>query len=62
MKVSRRVIALVILVALGVSGWAAYHRYWYYLPGLIGAIRDPVGPNIAVHWQSDMNAPAQAAF
>src|SRR5438046_3008184 len=60
MKISR-IVALLVLVAIGLSGWAVYHRYWYYLPGLIGAIRDPVGPNVAVRWQTEPNAPAPAA-
>src|SRR5258708_37140587 len=56
-----RTIAALVVVAIGLSGWAVYHRYWYYLPGLIGAIRDPVGPNVAVRWQTEPNAPAPAA-
>jgi arylsulfatase A-like enzyme len=51
-----RTLAALVLVAIGLSGWAVYHHYWYYLPGLIAAIRDPVGPNVAVHWQTDSNA------
>ena len=44
------------------AGWGVYHRYWYYLPGLIASIRDPVGPNVAVHWQTDSTAaPAPSA-
>jgi arylsulfatase A-like enzyme len=57
----RYVVALAV-VAVGLAGWATYHRYWYYLPGLIASIRDPIGPNIAVHWQTDPNAvPAPGA-
>jgi arylsulfatase A-like enzyme len=56
-----RTIAALVVVAIGLAGWGVYHRYWYYLPGLIAAIRDPVGPNVAVHWQSDPNATAAPA-
>ena len=51
-----RYLAALVLVAVGFAGWAVYHRYWYYLPGLIASIRDPIGPNIAVHWQTDPSA------
>ncbi len=53
-----RALAALLVVAVGLAGWALYHRYWYYLPGLIGSIRDPIGPNIPVHWQSDPKAMA----
>jgi len=43
--------AMLAVAILGVTGFAAYQRYWYYLPGLIASIRDPVGPNHAVTWQ-----------
>jgi arylsulfatase A-like enzyme len=57
-----RTIAALALVAIGFTGWGVYHRYWYYLPGLIAAVRDPVGPNVPVHWQSDPSAaPAPSA-
>jgi arylsulfatase A-like enzyme len=45
----RTVVALVALV-IGVLGWAAFQRYWYYLPGIIAQIRDPIGPNREVVW------------
>ncbi len=51
-----RYLAALVVVAVGLSGWAVYHRYWYYLPGLIASVRDPIGPNIPVHWQTDPNA------
>jgi arylsulfatase A-like enzyme len=44
-------IALVVAVILGVAGWAAFQRYWYYLPGIMATIRDPVGPNREVIWE-----------
>jgi arylsulfatase A-like enzyme len=44
-------IALVAAVVLGISGWAIFERYWYYLPGIMASIRDPVGPNRGVTWQ-----------
>lgn len=57
-----RTIAALVVVAVGLTGWGVYHRYWYYLPGIIGAIRDPVGPNVAVRWQTDpRTTPASSA-
>jgi len=44
-------IALIAAVLLGIGGWGVFHRYWYYLPGIIATLRDPVGPNHAVTWQ-----------
>jgi arylsulfatase A-like enzyme len=44
-------IALVVAVILGVAGWAAFERYWYYLPGIMATIRDPVGPNREITWE-----------
>jgi hypothetical protein len=37
-----------VLLAAGLAGWGAFERYWYYLPGLVAAITDPVGPSQAV--------------
>jgi arylsulfatase A-like enzyme len=60
MKLGKRSVALLIVVAVvGVLGWAAFHRYWYYLPGIIAQIRDPIGPNREVVWA---NGPAAADF
>ncbi|MBI3677504.1 MAG: sulfatase-like hydrolase/transferase [Proteobacteria bacterium] len=40
-------VAVVVIVA-GVLAW---NRYWYYLPGLMEDIRNPVQANHAVAWQ-----------
>lgn len=44
-------IALVAVAILGATGWAVFERYWYYLPGLMATLRDPVGPNHEVTWE-----------
>jgi arylsulfatase A-like enzyme len=44
-------IVLVAVVVLGAGGWGVFHRYWYYLPGIMASIRDPVGPNHEVTWE-----------
>jgi len=40
-------IGLAVVVAIGA---AAFQRYWYYIPGIIGRIRDPIGPTREVVW------------
>jgi len=40
-----------LAVVVGV-GWALWNRYWFYLPGIIGGIKDPVGPTMDVQWTS----------
>ena len=49
---------LVVIAALGIGGYVAFERYWYYLPGLIARIRDPIQPNREVVWDP---GPAAAA-
>lgn len=47
----KRSVGIVLgLVLVGTLGWALFQRYWYYLPGIIGRIRDPIGPARAVVW------------
>ncbi len=51
MAIKKRWIALgLAVVALG-AGTVAFERYWYYIPGIIGRIKDPVLPNQPVAWQ-----------
>jgi len=50
-RVSLPRVALITIVVLGIAGWGVFHRYWYYLPGILATLRDPVGPNHAVTWQ-----------
>ncbi|MEZ4449685.1 MAG: sulfatase-like hydrolase/transferase [Nannocystaceae bacterium] len=52
----RRVVA-VILLALIAALALAWSRYWYYLPGILAALRDPVEANHPVEWQQ---GPAEA--
>jgi arylsulfatase A-like enzyme len=50
-KLGKRSLGLLItLLVVGVAGWAAFQRYWYYLPGIIAQIRDPIGPPREVVW------------
>src|SRR5690242_544832 len=50
--------ALIAIAVLGVAGFGLYERYWYYLPGLIATILDPVGPHHEVTW--DKGPPKKA--
>ena len=51
MRLSRRRVRLLIGLAVVVAiGAAAFQRYWYYIPGIIGRIRDPIGPTREVVW------------
>ncbi|MGB6087364.1 sulfatase-like hydrolase/transferase, partial [Parvibaculum sp.] len=58
MKIGKRgailIGALVIVVAVGAT---LFNRYWYYLPGIIEGIRNPVQPNREVVWDE---GPAKA--
>ena len=60
MKPSRGFLAVIFLALIGTAGWLAFQRYWYYIPGLIAAIRDPIGPTQTVNWQQGPAAPAAA--
>ncbi len=55
----RRWIWLAAAAAVAVAGTAAWQRYWYHLPGIVAAIRDPVQPNQPVLWEK---GPATAAL
>src|SRR5271163_2809143 len=48
------------LVVLATAGWQIYRHYWYYIPGLIAAIRDPIGPNHPVSWDQGPATPARS--
>ncbi len=58
MKIPRGLRAILVLAVLGVAGWQVFERYWYYLPGIMAALRDPVGPNRPVTWQPGPPSPA----
>ena len=51
MKRSRLVAGGVLLAVAGLGAWGAFERYWYYLPGIVATITDPVGPSQAVAWR-----------
>jgi arylsulfatase A-like enzyme len=55
---NRWLVALVAAAVLGIGGWELFQRYWYYLPGIIASLRDPVGDNQQVAWQAGPQAPA----
>ena len=49
---------LIGLVALAVVGGWLFSRYWYYLPGIVSDIVNPVGDNRPVTWQMGPAEPA----
>jgi len=59
MRSPRVWVLLALLVAVVATGWLAFQRYWYYLPGLIAGIRNPIEANHPVVWQE---GPAVAAI
>jgi arylsulfatase A-like enzyme len=61
MRVRRWLVALVAVAILGLAGWQTFERYWYYLPGIMASLRDPVGPNQQVAWQAGPQAPSSGA-
>lgn len=46
----KRWILLGAVAALGAAGYAAWQRYWYYTPGLIARVTNPVQPTQPVAW------------
>lgn len=57
----KRWILLGTAIALGVVGTALWQRYWYYTPGIISAIRNPVQPNQPVTWARGPEQPVMPA-
>jgi arylsulfatase A-like enzyme len=49
-------IALALITTLAVTGWFLWQQYWYYLPGIMQALRDPVGEHRVVDWNAAANA------
>lgn len=47
------------VAGLGLAGYAGWQRYWYYTPGLVAAITDPVQPSQPVHWAAGPAQPAR---
>ena len=58
MKLSRTRIALLAAAAVLLGGWGLFHRYWYYIPGLLMTWRDPIGTNRPVVWEQGPARPA----
>ena len=55
-------VAGALIVGIGVAGYAAFDRWFIYLPGLIQDLRDPIGPPRSVAWQQGpAEAPAAGA-
>lgn len=52
---------LVALLAIGLLGWAAFQRYWYYIPGIIGRIRDPIAATHEITWEKGPDTAAVPA-
>ena len=52
MKIGKRGLAVMAcaVVAAGI-GALLFSRYWYYLPGIVQAITDPVQPNREIVWE-----------
>ncbi|MBI1211816.1 MAG: sulfatase-like hydrolase/transferase [Alphaproteobacteria bacterium] len=54
--------AAVVVAALAVTGFVLFQNYWYYLPGIMASIRDPIQPNQPVVWdKGPAAAPTPAA-
>jgi arylsulfatase A-like enzyme len=52
---------LAVLVVIGVVGVVLFQRYWYYIPGIVQELRDPVQPNREVTWEEGPAEPAAPA-
>ncbi len=51
-------VAIVAVIVVAAVGWALFQRYWYYIPGIMLSIRNPIEANHPVTWES---GPAVAA-
>ena len=60
MRLTRGLKVLLTLIVLGTGAWLGFQRYWYYLPGIIGVLRDPIGPARAVDWRPGPATPPVA--
>lgn len=49
-----------VVVVLGIAGFIAFQNYWYYIPGILQSLRDPIQPNREVVWEKGPDAPAAA--
>ena len=48
-----------ILAAVLVVGGYLFYQYWYYLPGLISVLQEPVGENRPVAWEQGPSSPLE---
>lgn len=55
----RKILVLAVLVAL--AGTWLFSQYWYYLPAVISAWKEPVGENRPVNFQQGPSEPAERA-
>ncbi|MEZ6022247.1 MAG: sulfatase-like hydrolase/transferase [Hyphomonadaceae bacterium] len=44
-------IVLGVVAVIAVGGFLLFQRYWYYAPGLMANLRDPIAANHPVEWQ-----------
>ncbi len=62
MTLSRRARILIGIAVLIIGGGAAlFQRYWYYIPGIVSQLRDPVAPPRPVVWEKGPDTPAVPA-
>lgn len=54
-------IGLGVVAVLAIGGFLGFQRYWYYLPGIIGNIKNPVQPYHDVAWAEGPAVPAAPA-
>jgi len=60
MKLGRRTkVLLVGLAIVAGAGGIAFQRYWFYIPGILAQLRDPIAPTQEVVWEP---GPATAAL
>jgi arylsulfatase A-like enzyme len=47
----RWLIALGVVAALGIGVFFVARQYWYYFPGIMANLRDPIAPNQDIVWE-----------
>jgi arylsulfatase A-like enzyme len=47
----RWLIALGVVAALGIGVFLVARQYWYYFPGIMANLRDPIAPNRDIAWE-----------
>ncbi|MDR3499871.1 MAG: sulfatase-like hydrolase/transferase [Parvibaculum sp.] len=52
MRIGRKsIVAISIVLVLIAAGGLAFERYWYYIPGIIANLKNPIEPNRPVAWE-----------